>query len=76
MLANGVESWRSAKHTLTATSTIEDEFVSYFEATSHGVWLKSFIYEFRIVGSIYRPVKLYCDNSIIVFMANNNKSES
>ena len=76
MLANGVESWRSSKHTLTATSTIEDEFVSCFEATSHVVWLKSFIYEFRIVGSISRPVKLYCDNSIVVFMTKNNKSRN
>ncbi|RVW65458.1 Retrovirus-related Pol polyprotein from transposon TNT 1-94 [Vitis vinifera] len=28
-------SWRSVKHTLTATSTMEAEFISCFEATSH-----------------------------------------
>ena len=33
----GAVSWRSAKQTLTATSTIEAEFVSCFEATLHGV---------------------------------------
>ena len=53
---------------------MEDEFVSCFEASSHGVWLKSFIYGLRIVDSISRPLKLYCDNSTLVFVAKNNKS--
>ena len=75
-LADGAVSWRSAKQTLTATSTMEAEFVSCFEASSHGVWLKSFISGLRIVDSISRPLKLYCDNSAAVFMAKNNKSGS
>ena len=75
-LADGVVSWRSEKQTLTATSTMEAEFVSFFEASLHGVWLKSFISGLRIVDSIYRPLKLYCDNSVAVFMAKNNKSGS
>ncbi|KAL4301915.1 hypothetical protein GQ457_10G014520 [Hibiscus cannabinus] len=36
MFASGAISWRSVKQTLTATSTMEAEFVSCFEATSHG----------------------------------------
>jgi hypothetical protein len=76
MLASGVVSWRSAKQTLTATSTMEAEFVSCFEATSHGVWLKSFISGLRVVDSISKPLKMYCDNSAAVFMAKNNKSGS
>ena len=55
---------------------MEAEFVSCFEASSHGVWLKSFISGLRIVDSISRPLKLYCDNSAAVFMAKNNKSGS
>ena len=55
---------------------MEAEFVSCFEASSHGVWLKSFISRLRIVDSISRPLKLYCDNSAAVFMAKNNKSGS
>ena len=76
MLAGGAVSWRSVKQTLTATYTMEAEFVSCFEATSHGVWLKSFMSGLRVVDSIYRPLKLYCDNSAVVFMAKNNKSGS
>ena len=33
MLASGVISWRIAKRTLIDTSTMEVEFVSYFQAT-------------------------------------------
>ena len=76
MLAGGAVSWRSVKQTLTATSTMEAEFVSCFEATSHGVWLRSFISGLRVVDSISRPLLLYCDNSAAVFMAKNNKSGS
>ncbi|XP_041002881.1 secreted RxLR effector protein 161-like [Juglans microcarpa x Juglans regia] len=36
LMAGGAISWRSVKQTLTTTSTIEVEFVSCFEATSHG----------------------------------------
>ena len=76
MLVGGVVSWRSVKQTLTATSTMEAEFVSCFEATSHGVWLKSFMSGLRVVNSISRPMRLYCDNSTTVFLAKNNKSGS
>nr|CAN76412.1 hypothetical protein VITISV_018093 [Vitis vinifera] len=76
MLADGAVSWRSAKQTLIATSTMEVEFVSCFEATSHGVWLKSFIFRLRVVDSISRSLKIYCDNSTAVFMTKNNRSNS
>ena len=55
---------------------MEAEFVSCFEASSHGVWLKSFISGFRIVDSISRSLQLHCDNSAAVFMVKNNKSGS
>ena len=62
ILAGGVVSWRSVKQTLIATSTMEVEFISYFEATSHIVWLKSFIFGLRIMDFISRPLSIYCDN--------------
>ena len=55
---------------------MEAKFVSCFEATSHGVWLKIFMSGLRVVNSISRLLKLYCDNSTTVFMAKNNKSGS
>ena len=76
LMVGGAVSWRSAKQILTATSTMEVEFVSCFEATSHGVWLKSFISGLRIMDYIHRPLRMFCDNSAVVFMAKNNKNES
>ena len=76
MMAGGAISWRSVKQSLTATSTMEAEFVSCFEATSHGVWLKSFIFGLKIVNTISRPLRIFCDNLAAVFMAKNNKSGS
>lgn len=76
MMTDGAISWRSTKKTLVVNSTMEAEFVSCFEATSHGVWLKSFISGLRIMGSISKPLKIFCDNSAAVFMAKNNKSGS
>ncbi|KAK7321173.1 hypothetical protein VNO77_31533 [Canavalia gladiata] len=75
MLAGGAISWRSAKQTMTNTSTMEAEFISCFEASSHGIWLKSFISGLRLLDSIFRPIKIYCDNSAAMFMTKNNKSE-
>ena len=75
-LANEAVSWRSAKQTLIVTSTMKAEFVYCFEASSHGVCLKSLISRLRIVDSISKSLKLYCDNSATVFMAKTNKKES
>ena len=76
IMACGAVFWISVKQTLIATSTMEAEFVSCFEATSQGVWLKSFIYGLRVMDSIYRPLRIFCDNSTVVFLAKNNKSGS
>ena len=55
---------------------MEVEFVSYFEATSQGVWLKSFINGLRVMDYISRPLRIFYDNSIVVLLAKNNKSRS
>ena len=51
MLAGGAVSWNSKKQSLITTFTMEAEFVSCFEVTSHGVWMKSFISGLRIMDS-------------------------
>jgi len=76
LMASGVILRRSVKHTLTATSTMEVEFVSFFEVTSHGIWLNSFIFGLKIVDTISRPLRIFSDNSVAVFMDKNNKSGS
>ena len=76
IMTGEVVSWRSVKQTLIATSTMEAELISCFEATSQGVWLKSFIYGLRVMDYISRPLRIFCDNSATMFLAKNNKSGS
>ena len=40
MMAGGAVSWKSAKQTLIAPSTMAAEFVACYEASNHGVWLR------------------------------------
>ena len=73
LLAGGAISWKSAKQSVIAASTMEAEFVACFEATVHGLWLRNFISELGIVDSIAKPLKIYCDNSAAVFFSKNDK---
>ena len=67
MLGSGAVSWRNAKQTLIATFTIEDEFALCFEATSYGVWLKSFMSGLRIIDSISGSLRIYCIIQLLYF---------
>ncbi|XP_070029346.1 secreted RxLR effector protein 161-like [Nicotiana sylvestris] len=72
-LAEGAISWKSAKPSIIATSTMEGEFVACFEATVHALWLRNFISGLGVVDTITKPLKIYCDNSATVFFSKNDK---
>ncbi|XP_075083706.1 secreted RxLR effector protein 161-like [Nicotiana tabacum] len=72
-LTEGSISWKSAKQSVIATSTMEAEFVACFEATIHVLWLRNFISGLGVVDTITKPLKIYCDNSAAVFFSKNDK---
>jgi hypothetical protein len=37
------------------------------------MWLKKFVSDLRVLDSIERPLKLYCDNEPAILYAHNNK---
>ena len=76
LLAGGAISWRSAKQTLTAPSTMAAEFIVYFEASNQAIWLRNFVTGLQIVDGIERPLKLFCDNNSAVMYSNNNRSST
>ncbi|RVW62715.1 Retrovirus-related Pol polyprotein from transposon TNT 1-94 [Vitis vinifera] len=76
MLENGAISWKSEKQSITASSTMKAEFVACFEASSHALWLRNFISGLGVVDSIAKPLRIYCDNTIIVFFSKNGKFSS
>ena len=73
LLARGAISWKSAKQTITASSTMEAEFVACFEVMVHGLWLWNFILGLGVVDSIAKPLRIYCDNAAAVFFSKNDK---
>jgi len=73
LLARGAISWKSAKQSVIAASTMEAEFVACFEATVQANWLQNFISGLGVVDSISKPLKIYCDNSATVFFSKNDK---
>ncbi|XP_039135809.1 secreted RxLR effector protein 161-like [Dioscorea cayenensis subsp. rotundata] len=75
-IAGGAVSWRSVKQSLVASSTMEAEFISCYEASSHAIWLRNFVKGLRVVESIKRPLALYCDNRGTVLFSNSNRSSS
>ena len=50
------------------------QFVACYEASGQVEWLKKFIPGLRVVDSIQKPLRIYCDNEQVVFYAHNNKS--
>ena len=73
-LARGAISWKSFKQILIVSSIMEAEFIACFEASNHGIWLQNFITRLRVVNSIERPLKIYCDNKAIVLYPHNNRT--
>nr|ABA97864.1 transposon protein, putative, unclassified [Oryza sativa Japonica Group] len=73
-LQGGAISWKSFKQTITAGSTMYAEFIACYEATGQVNWLKMFVSSLKVVDSIEKPLKLYCDNEPAVIYAHNNQS--
>jgi hypothetical protein len=55
LLASGAVSWKSSKQSIIATSTMEAEFVAYFESTIQALWLHNFVSRFSLVDHIKKP---------------------
>ena len=67
LLVGGAISWKMAKQSIIVASTMETKFVACFDATTvHGLWLQNFISGLRIVDSIAKPLRIYCDNFVAV----------
>jgi hypothetical protein len=72
-LVGGAISWSSSKQTVIISSTMYAKFIACSEATCQAMWLNKFVSSLRVVDSIERPLKLYCDNEPVVLYAHNNK---
>ena len=74
MMVEGAVSWKSVKQTLTTFSTMEVRYVACYKATCHAIWLWNYISALKVVHSISRPSKLFCDNSVVVSFSRNTNT--
>jgi hypothetical protein len=61
--------------------TLHDSYTcEYFifgtPATTQALLLRNFVGGLKIVDSIARPIKIFCDNRAAIFFSKNNKSRS
>ena len=76
MLVGGVVSWKSVKQTLIASSTMEIEFIACCEASNHGIWLRNFVTQLRIVDGIEKALRINYDNKLVELYSKNNRTLS
>ena len=76
LLAGGAISWKSVKRSIVASSTMTAKFVACYEASNHGIWLRNFVTGLHIMDGIERPLKLFCDNKLVVLYSVNNRSST
>ncbi|GJY93389.1 retrovirus-related pol polyprotein from transposon TNT 1-94 [Tanacetum coccineum] len=70
VLNGGAVDWRSSKQSTTAMSATEAEYIAASEAAMEAVWIRKFILGLGIVPTINEPIKMFCDNSAALLIAN------
>ena len=73
LLGEGAISWKSAKKSVITSFMMEAKFVACFKTTIHALWLRKYISRLRVIDTITKLLKIYCDNSTIVFFSKNDK---
>ena len=54
---------------------MEAEFISCFEATSHYMWLRSFMSGLRVIDSVSKPLRMSYDNSAAEKQKSGSRSK-
>ncbi|GJR07498.1 retrotransposon protein, putative, ty1-copia subclass [Tanacetum coccineum] len=62
--------WKSSKQSTTAMSATEAEYIAAFETAMEAIWIRKFISGLGIVPTINEPIKMFCDNSAALLIAN------
>ncbi|GKF48167.1 hypothetical protein Tco_0141418 [Tanacetum coccineum] len=72
LVYGGAVDWKSAKQSIFATSSVEDEYIAAFDAYKEAVWVRKFIYGLDVVPTIEKPINMYCDNTGAIAIANES----
>ncbi|GJS63309.1 hypothetical protein Tco_0677873 [Tanacetum coccineum] len=66
----GAVDWKSSKKSTTVMSAREAEHIAASEAEMEAVWIRKFISRLGIIPTIDEPIKMFCDNSAALLIAN------
>ncbi|GKC39459.1 retrotransposon protein, putative, ty1-copia subclass [Tanacetum coccineum] len=72
ILNGGVVDWKSTKQSIFATSSAEAEYIAASDASKEAVWVRKFISGLGVVPTIEEPIKMYCDNTGAITIANES----
>ncbi|GKA29330.1 retrotransposon protein, putative, ty1-copia subclass [Tanacetum coccineum] len=67
-----VVDWKSTKQSIFATSSAEAEYIAALDASKEAVWVRKFIFGLGVVPTIKEPIKMYCDNTGAITIANES----
>ncbi|GKB85462.1 retrotransposon protein, putative, ty1-copia subclass [Tanacetum coccineum] len=73
VLNGGVVDWKSTKQSIFATSSAEAEYIAASDASKEVVWVRKFIAGLGVVPTIEEPIKMYCDNTGSITIANESR---
>jgi hypothetical protein len=71
---SGIVSWSSKKHTATALSTAEAEYMGLSYAVQESIWLRNMLWDLRIVQRSL--MNIYEDNQSCIAIAENSTIKS
>ncbi|GJW88189.1 hypothetical protein Tco_0163529 [Tanacetum coccineum] len=63
---------KSTKPNIFATSSAEAEYIAASDASKEAVWVRKFISGLSVVPTIEEPIKMYCDNTGSITIANES----
>nr|GEX47516.1 hypothetical protein [Tanacetum cinerariifolium] len=72
VLNEGAVNWKSTKQSIFATSSAEAEYIVAYDASKETVWVRKFISGLGVVPTIKEPIKMYCDNTEAIAIANES----
>ena len=65
-------SWKSAKYTYIARSTMEAEFIAFQLASQEAEWLRGLLADMPLWGRQHMAISLHCDSQAAIGVAHNS----
>nr|GEZ78467.1 hypothetical protein [Tanacetum cinerariifolium] len=72
VLNGGVVDWKSTKHNIFATLSIDAEYIAAFDESKKAVWIRKFISGLGVVPIIKGPINMYRDNTGAIAIAKDH----